>query len=158
MLEGKYRRLIDRVTFDACQKVLQDKNRRITECNLPFANELFTCVYCSQAITGERIRRKLRCGGVREHVYYRCANNAFAGKERGEYRGDCRSEKRREWRGDRRSEERVVNFLFLALLSPLSSLLLYFWPQSGRPWTRLDLNRRPLAATEIAISKTQMHL
>ncbi len=31
--------------------------------------------YCGQSITGERIRRKLRGGGVREHVYYRCANN-----------------------------------------------------------------------------------
>ncbi|MHB9080567.1 MAG: recombinase family protein [Pirellulaceae bacterium] len=76
VFEGKYRRLIDRVTFDTCQDVLQGKNRRITECNLPYAGGLFTCVYCSQAITGERIRRKLRGGGVREHVYYRCANNA----------------------------------------------------------------------------------
>ncbi len=56
--------------------MLQGKNRRITECNLPYVGGLFTCVYCSQAITGERIRRKLRGGGVREHIYYRCANNA----------------------------------------------------------------------------------
>ena len=31
--------------------------------------------YCGQSITGERIRRKLRGGGIREHVSYRCANN-----------------------------------------------------------------------------------
>jgi hypothetical protein len=36
---------------------------------------LLTCAFCGQAITGERIRRKLRGGGVREHLYYRCANN-----------------------------------------------------------------------------------
>ncbi|MHB8973292.1 MAG: recombinase zinc ribbon domain-containing protein [Pirellulaceae bacterium] len=41
-----------------------------------FSGGLFTCTFCGQAITGEKIRRKLRSGGVREHVYYRCANNA----------------------------------------------------------------------------------
>lgn len=32
-------------------------------------------IFCGQAITGERVRRKLKGGGVREHLYYRCANN-----------------------------------------------------------------------------------
>ncbi len=36
---------------------------------------LFRCDYCGQSITGERIRRKLKAGGVREHIYYRCSNN-----------------------------------------------------------------------------------
>jgi hypothetical protein len=39
------------------------------------AGGLFRCEYCGQSITGERIRRKLTNGGVREHLYYRCANN-----------------------------------------------------------------------------------
>jgi len=39
------------------------------------AGGLFRCVYCGQAITGERIRRKLADGSDREHLYYRCANN-----------------------------------------------------------------------------------
>ena len=29
----------------------------------------------AQSITGERIRRRLRSGGINDHVYYRCANN-----------------------------------------------------------------------------------
>ena len=36
---------------------------------------MFHCEYCGQSITGERIRRKLKGGGVREHIYYRCSNN-----------------------------------------------------------------------------------
>ena len=39
------------------------------------AGGLLRCAFCGQGITGERIRRKLRDGGVREHIYYRCANN-----------------------------------------------------------------------------------
>ena len=40
-----------------------------------FSGGLIRCAYCGFAMTGERIRRKLLDGGVREHVYYRCANN-----------------------------------------------------------------------------------
>ena len=36
---------------------------------------MFRCAYCGQSITGERIRRKFADGTVREHLYYRCANN-----------------------------------------------------------------------------------
>lgn len=72
---GQYRRLIDRATFDACQDVLNGRNRRTGKPEHPLAGGLFRCEYCGQSITGERIRRKLRGGGVREHIYYRCANN-----------------------------------------------------------------------------------
>ena len=75
VFEGRYKRLIDRATFDACQDVLAGKNRRTGKPELPLSGGLFTCAYCGQSITGERIRRKLRGGGVREHIYYRCANN-----------------------------------------------------------------------------------
>jgi hypothetical protein len=54
---------------------LAGKNRRTGKPEHPLAGGLFTCAYCGQLITGERIRRKLRDGGVREHIYYRCANN-----------------------------------------------------------------------------------
>ena len=67
--------LIDRPTFDACQDVLHGRNRRTGTPDHPLAGGLLRCQYCGQSITGERIRRKLRDGGVREHVYYRCANN-----------------------------------------------------------------------------------
>ena len=42
---------------------------------MPLAGGLIRCKYCGQAITGELIKRKLRKGGVREHVYYRCGND-----------------------------------------------------------------------------------
>lgn len=75
IFEGRYKRLIDRATFDACQGVLNGRNRRTGTPELPLTGGLFRCEYCGQSITGERIRRKLKGGGVREHIYYRCANN-----------------------------------------------------------------------------------
>ncbi len=75
VFEGRYERLIERATFDACQDILHGRNRRISTPSHPLAGGLLTCAFCGQAITGERIRRKLRGGGVREHLYYRCANN-----------------------------------------------------------------------------------
>ena len=75
VFEGRYRRLIDRATFDACQDILHGRNRRTGKPNHPFAGGLFRCEFCGQSITGERIRRKLKGGGVREHIYYRCSNN-----------------------------------------------------------------------------------
>jgi site-specific DNA recombinase len=75
VFEGRYQRLIDRPVFDACQNILNGRNRRTGTPEHPFAGGLFRCAYCGQSITGERIRRKLSRGGVREHLYYRCANN-----------------------------------------------------------------------------------
>ena len=75
VFEGRYQRLVDRPTFDACQDILNGKNRRTGCPEHALAGGLFQCAYCGQSITGERIRRKLTGGGVREHVYYRCANN-----------------------------------------------------------------------------------
>ena len=75
VFEGRYKRLIDRGTFDACQDVMNGRNRRTGTPEHPFAGGLFQCAFCGQSVTGERIRRKLKSGGVREHLYYRCANN-----------------------------------------------------------------------------------
>lgn len=73
--QGKYRLLIDRRTFERCQDILHGRNRRTGNPTHAFAGGLFQCVYCGRAITGERVRRKLADGSVREHLYYRCANN-----------------------------------------------------------------------------------
>ena len=75
VFEGRYRRLIDRATFDACQDIMNGRNRRTGTPEHSLAGGLFRCEYCGQSITGERIRRKLRGGDVHEHTYYRCANN-----------------------------------------------------------------------------------
>ncbi len=73
--QGKYQLLIDRHTFQACQDILNGRNRRTGKPQIPLAGGLFRCAYCGFAISGERIRRKLLDGSIREHVYYRCANN-----------------------------------------------------------------------------------
>ena len=74
--QGRHRPLIDRSTFQTCQDVLSGKNRRATpQVNMPLSGGLFTCQHCGAFITGERIKRKLKGGGVRLHDYYRCANN-----------------------------------------------------------------------------------
>jgi DNA invertase Pin-like site-specific DNA recombinase len=72
---GKHSPLVDRSTFDACQDVMHGRNRRTGNPDSPLAGGLFRCAYCGQSITGEHIRRKLKNGGVRHHLYYRCANN-----------------------------------------------------------------------------------
>ena len=75
VFEGRYELLIDRTTFDAGQDAVHGRNRRTGSPEHPLAGGLFRCQYCGQSLTGERIRRKLKGGGVREHIYYRCANN-----------------------------------------------------------------------------------
>ena len=73
---GKHRPLVDRRTFAICQDMLDGKVRRTTkQIKMPFASGLLTCQHCGSMITGERIKRKLKGGGVRVHDYYRCANN-----------------------------------------------------------------------------------
>ena len=76
VFEGKYERLVDRATFDACQDILNGRNRRTGSPEFPLGGGLVICAFCGQSLTGERILRKLRSGGVREHIYYRCANNS----------------------------------------------------------------------------------
>lgn len=72
---GRHEPLIDVATFQRCQDLLSGKNRRLAKPDLPLAYGLFRCEHCGSLITGERIKRKLRGGGFREHLYYRCANN-----------------------------------------------------------------------------------
>lgn len=74
--QGRHQPLIDRATFLLCQDVLNGKNRRAAPLvNMPLSGGLLTCRHCGAFITGERINRKLKGGGVRVHDYYRCANN-----------------------------------------------------------------------------------
>ncbi len=72
---GRYRLVIDRATFEACQDILHGRNRRTGNPGLAYAGGLFQCEHCGAGITGERIRRKQRDGSIREHIYYRCGNN-----------------------------------------------------------------------------------
>ena len=51
-------------------------NRRTTDRSHPLSGGLTRCAHCGFAITGELIKRKLKSGGVRTHLYYRCGNNS----------------------------------------------------------------------------------
>ncbi len=63
---GKHRPLIDRRTFATGQDLLDGKIRRTeTKVDHPYAGGLFACQHCGALITGERIQRKLKKGGVR---------------------------------------------------------------------------------------------
>jgi site-specific DNA recombinase len=74
--QGRHQPLIDRATFLMCQDILSGKNRRVRpQVVVPLSGGLLTCKHCGSFITGERINRKLKGGGVRVHDYYRCANN-----------------------------------------------------------------------------------
>ena len=75
VFQGKHKPLVGRDTFQVCQDILKGKNRRKGDSNLPLAGGLLRCKYCGQAVTGELIRKRLKDGSVREHVYYRCGND-----------------------------------------------------------------------------------
>lgn len=72
---GKYKLLVDRRTFDACEDILNGKNRRTGNPEIMLSSCVFRCEVCGYAITGEHIRRKLKNGNHNLHVYYKCGNN-----------------------------------------------------------------------------------
>ncbi|NLF29269.1 MAG: hypothetical protein GX591_00110 [Planctomycetes bacterium] len=75
VFKGRYRLLIDRRLFNACQDVLHGRNRRTGNPDIVFSGGVLRCACCDFAMTGELIRRKLSSGGCNEHIYYRCGNN-----------------------------------------------------------------------------------
>ncbi len=75
VFKGSYRLLIDRQLFDACQAILNGRNRRTGNPDIAFSGGILRCDCCDFAMTGELIRRKLSGGGCNTHIYYRCGNN-----------------------------------------------------------------------------------
>jgi len=73
--DRRYRLLINRATFDACQDILNGRNRRTGNPDIAYSGGILRCAYCDFAMTGELIRRKLNNGGCNTHVYYRCGNS-----------------------------------------------------------------------------------
>ncbi|MBI1338282.1 MAG: hypothetical protein GC164_15170 [Phycisphaera sp.] len=72
---GKHEPIINKDTFEHCQRLLKRKNRRTSKVNHYLAASMFVCGHCGFGITAERIRRtNKKDGRVREYVYYRCAN------------------------------------------------------------------------------------
>ena len=74
VFQGRYRLLIDRTLFEKCQRILNGKNRRTGNPDIMLSGAVLRCEHCGYAMTGEKIRRKLRGGGHNTHIYYRCVN------------------------------------------------------------------------------------
>ena len=72
---GRYKLVVERRVFDACQDILKGKSRRTGNPAIMLSGGLLRCGICGYAITGEHIRRKLRNGDCNVHVYYKCGNN-----------------------------------------------------------------------------------
>ena len=75
VFQGRYRLVVPRPLFEACQDVLHGRNRRSSTHTHLFNGGILRCGICGFALTSEVIRRQLKGGGVREHIYYRCGNN-----------------------------------------------------------------------------------
>lgn len=73
--QGKYKLLIARRTFNACQDLLKGKSRRTGNPEIMLSGGILRCGVCGYGITGENIRRKQQNGDCHVHLYYRCGNN-----------------------------------------------------------------------------------
>lgn len=72
---GKHEPIINKESFEHCQRLLKKKNHRTSKVNLYLAAGMFVCGHCRYGITAERLRRtNKKNGAVREYIYYRCAN------------------------------------------------------------------------------------
>ncbi|WP_145027470.1 recombinase family protein [Caulifigura coniformis] len=79
-LPGKHEPLIDRSTWNRVQTLLGGANYHCHA--LTFSGELIRCGHCGRPITGERKIKRLKNGGERTHVYYRCARYSLPGHPR----------------------------------------------------------------------------
>ena len=68
---GKHEHIIDPVTWERVQ-ALRIKGRYQAH-ELLYGGELITCGHCGHTVTGEAVAKKLKDGGVRKHIYYRCS-------------------------------------------------------------------------------------
>ncbi len=75
--EGTHERLIDQGTWDRVQALLGHKHYQSHE--LLYAGELIRCGHCEHIITGENIKKKLKSGEIRKHIYYRCSRYTNSG-------------------------------------------------------------------------------
>ena len=72
---SKVQPLISRQLFQACQDILQGRNRRTGKPEIPFGGGFFRCGHCGAAMTGEVIRKKRQDGGRTEYLYYKCGSD-----------------------------------------------------------------------------------
>jgi site-specific DNA recombinase len=68
---GTHDHIVDAATWERVQTLRVRGRYQAHE--LLYGGELITCGHCGHTITGEAVAKKLKGGGVRKHVYYRCA-------------------------------------------------------------------------------------
>lgn len=72
---GQFEALVDLATFQA----VQDKfgGRVYHKPQFAFAGQMIRCDHCGHVITGERIRKKLANGSIKEFTYYKCTHQQY---------------------------------------------------------------------------------
>jgi hypothetical protein len=93
-------------------------------------------------MTGERIRRKLKDGGIREHVYYRCANN-HPGPDHPTVR----------WKSDDLEQAIVEDLATMRMATP--EVASWFWTELRAAATDLTAYRRR-QSTSLAKRKSEL--
>lgn len=73
IVKASFQPLVSRTTWEACQHHLNGRNHRTGNPDIPFAG-LFRCAVCGSSMSGEVIKKGLKDGTIREHLYYKCAN------------------------------------------------------------------------------------
>lgn len=68
---GTHEHLVDAITWQRVQVFLNRGHYQSHE--LLFGGELIVCGHCGKAVTGEAIKKQLRSGEIRRHIYYRCS-------------------------------------------------------------------------------------
>lgn len=68
---GTHDHIVDATTWERVQTFRVRGRYQAHE--LLYGGELITCGHCGHTVTGEAVAKKLKGGGVRKHVYYRCA-------------------------------------------------------------------------------------
>lgn len=76
---GTHEPLIDRATFDRVQALLGGHTYQSSD--LVYSGGVITCGHCGRAVTGERIRKRMKSGD-RFYTYYRCSAYNSAGHPR----------------------------------------------------------------------------
>lgn len=78
--DGNHEPLVDIVTWQRVQELLNRGHYQSHD--LLYAGELIKCGHCGHVITGESIKKPLKSGEIRRHIYYRCTDYTAPGHPR----------------------------------------------------------------------------
>ncbi len=73
LIPGLHSAIVNKKLWDKCQTARQQKTAYKHSRRMYKFRDIFKCSYCGCSIIGEPKRKKLKDGGVREHIYYHCS-------------------------------------------------------------------------------------